>query len=105
MTNVSVTKFSEGEKNEQKSYTLDVSLIEASTYLGKEQINHPRYLEIFIDVLLQSYIHGSSQGQYVAETYIVMMLHGAIAVGFIVMNEACNQKGLDESQRKGRACS
>jgi len=47
-----------------------------------------------------SYIHGSSQGQYVAETYIVMMLHGAIAVGIIVMNEACNLKGLDESQRK-----
>ena len=35
MTNVSVTKFSEGEKIEQKSNTLYVSLIEASTSIGK----------------------------------------------------------------------
>ena len=36
MKNFSVTKSSEGEKNEQQSNTLHVSLIEASTYLGKE---------------------------------------------------------------------
>ena len=36
MTNVSVMKFSDGENSEQKSNTLHVSLIEASTSLGKE---------------------------------------------------------------------
>lgn len=34
------------------------------------------------------YIHGSSQGQYVAETYIVMSLNLAVAIGFILLNEA-----------------
>lgn len=49
---------------------------------------------------LQSYIHGSSQGQFVAETYIVMILHGAVTVGVITMNEACSVKGIDGSVRK-----
>ncbi|XP_067949253.1 magnesium transporter protein 1-like [Watersipora subatra] len=47
-----------------------------------------------------SYIHGSSQGQFVAETYIVMALHGSIAIGFILINEANSQKGIEEATRK-----
>ncbi|CAG5124102.1 unnamed protein product [Candidula unifasciata] len=34
------------------------------------------------------YIHGSSQGQFIMETYIVMLLNTAIVVGFILLNEA-----------------
>ncbi|OQV20681.1 Magnesium transporter protein 1 [Hypsibius exemplaris] len=45
------------------------------------------------------YIHGSSQGQYVAETYIVMSLNLAVAIGFVMLNEAA--KSTTESQ-KGR---
>lgn len=45
------------------------------------------------------YIHGSSQGQYVAETYIVMSLNLAVAIGFIMLNEAA--KSTNE-QQKGR---
>lgn len=35
-----------------------------------------------------SYIHGSSQGQYIFETYIVMILNVAIVVGMILLTEA-----------------
>ncbi|KAL5012059.1 hypothetical protein ScPMuIL_010610 [Solemya velum] len=38
------------------------------------------------------YIHGSSQGQFVAETYIVMLLNGAVVGGFVMLNEACSIK-------------
>ncbi|KAF6032363.1 hypothetical protein EB796_009324 [Bugula neritina] len=50
-----------------------------------------------------SYIHGSSQGQFVMETYIVMGLHGAISIGVILMNEANTMKDLSDQQRKGMA--
>ncbi|PIK48722.1 putative tumor suppressor candidate 3 [Apostichopus japonicus] len=34
-----------------------------------------------------SYIHGSSQGQFVAETHIILLLNCAVTVGFIMMNK------------------
>lgn len=40
-----------------------------------------------------NYIHGSSQGQFVAETYMVMLLNAAIVVGIILMTEANSMKG------------
>ncbi|CAL1543306.1 unnamed protein product [Lymnaea stagnalis] len=39
------------------------------------------------------YIHGSSQGQFIMETYIVMLLNTAVVVGFIMLNEAQTMKG------------
>lgn len=47
------------------------------------------------------YIHGSSQGQFVAETHIVMALNAAISVGFIVLNEASKTKR-DISKRRSK---
>ncbi|XP_021342211.1 tumor suppressor candidate 3-like [Mizuhopecten yessoensis] len=35
-----------------------------------------------------NYIHGSSQGQFVAETYIVFLLNAAVVGGFVMLNEA-----------------
>ncbi|XP_066591316.1 tumor suppressor candidate 3 [Prorops nasuta] len=40
-----------------------------------------------------AYIHGSSQGQFILETYIVMVLHGAVVLGMIAMTEAAARKG------------
>ncbi|KAF4525655.1 hypothetical protein B566_EDAN001255 [Ephemera danica] len=40
-----------------------------------------------------AYIHGSSQGQLVLETYIVILLNAAIVLGMILMTEAASQKG------------
>lgn len=40
-----------------------------------------------------SYIHGSSQGQFVLETYFVMMLYAAIFFGMILLTEAADGKG------------
>ncbi|KAK7097909.1 tumor suppressor candidate 3-like [Littorina saxatilis] len=45
------------------------------------------------------YIHGSSQGQFIMETYIVMLLHCAVVVGFILLNEAHSLKG-DPGKRR-----
>ncbi|GAB1601765.1 tumor suppressor candidate 3-like isoform X1 [Argonauta hians] len=45
------------------------------------------------------YIHGSSQGQFVVETYLVMCLNGAVVIGFILLNEANNLKG-DPGKKK-----
>ncbi|XP_034943827.1 tumor suppressor candidate 3 [Chelonus insularis] len=40
-----------------------------------------------------AYIHGSSQGQFVLESYIVMFLNGAVVLGMILMTEAAARKG------------
>lgn len=40
-----------------------------------------------------AYIHGSSQGQFVLETYIVMVLNAAIVLGVILLTEAGAKKG------------
>ncbi|KAK7873342.1 hypothetical protein R5R35_011385 [Gryllus longicercus] len=40
-----------------------------------------------------AYIHGSSQGQFVLETYIIAVLNGAIVLGMILMTEAASHKG------------
>ncbi|XP_063222730.1 tumor suppressor candidate 3 [Bacillus rossius redtenbacheri] len=40
-----------------------------------------------------AYIHGSSQGQFVLETYIVIVLNMAIVLGMILMTEAASHKG------------
>jgi len=46
-----------------------------------------------------SYIHGSSQGQFVFETYIIMGLNAAVVLGMILMAEAAKGKG-DHKKRK-----
>ncbi|CAB3359021.1 tumor suppressor candidate 3 [Cloeon dipterum] len=40
-----------------------------------------------------AYIHGSSQGQLVLETYIIIILNAAILLGMILVTEAASQKG------------
>lgn len=39
-----------------------------------------------------AYIHGSSQGQFVLETYIVIVLNAAIVIGMILIAEAASRK-------------
>lgn len=46
-------------------------------------INNPQTKE-------PSFIHGSTQFQLIAETYIVAVLYAAVAVGFILVNEAAD---------------
>ena len=46
-----------------------------------------------------AYIHGSSQGQFVLETYFVMMIHGLIVAGMIMLTEAGESKA-DVGKRK-----
>ncbi|RWS15392.1 tumor suppressor candidate 3-like isoform X2, partial [Dinothrombium tinctorium] len=48
-----------------------------------------------------SYVHGSSGGQLVIETYIIIILNGVIAFGMILMNEAVKGKG-DPKKRKSK---
>merc|ERR1719219_745819 len=40
-----------------------------------------------------AYIHGSSQGQFVLETYFVMILYGLITLGMVLLTEAAEGKG------------
>ncbi|XP_021929155.1 tumor suppressor candidate 3, partial [Zootermopsis nevadensis] len=49
-----------------------------------------------------AFIHGSSQGQFVVETYIVMLLNAAIVLGMILMTEAASHKA---DMRKRRILS
>ncbi|VDM10784.1 unnamed protein product [Wuchereria bancrofti] len=46
-----------------------------------------------------SFIHGSTQYQLVAETYLVAILYAAITAGFILMNDAADGKG-DSGRRR-----
>ncbi|RCN34576.1 hypothetical protein ANCCAN_19582 [Ancylostoma caninum] len=50
-----------------------------------------------------SFIHGSTQYQLVAETYIVGALYAAITFGFILLNEAASPS--TESQEKKKSSS
>lgn len=45
------------------------------------------------------YIHGSSQGQLVAETHLVMLIHAAIVIGFILLNQI-ETNDVDGSKRQ-----
>jgi oligosaccharyltransferase complex subunit gamma len=40
-----------------------------------------------------AYIHGSSQGQFIVETYIIAVLNAAVVLGMILLTEAANTKG------------
>lgn len=44
-----------------------------------------------------AYIHGSSQGQFVLETYFVMMIYALIVCGMIMLTEAGETSGKKES--------
>jgi len=46
-----------------------------------------------------AYIHGSTNGQFVIETYIVIILNTAIAFGMILINESMKNKG-DAKKKK-----
>lgn len=46
-----------------------------------------------------AYIHGSSQGQFVLETHIVMVLNGAVVLGMILMTEAASRNGNVKKRR------
>jgi len=46
-----------------------------------------------------AYIHGSSQGQFVVETYLVAMLYGCVTLGMILMTVAAKSKE-DSSKRR-----
>ncbi|XP_064508852.1 tumor suppressor candidate 3 isoform X2 [Pseudopipra pipra] len=41
----------------------------------------------------ESYIHGSSQAQFVAESHIILLLNAAITMGMVLLNEAATSKG------------
>ncbi|MED6251877.1 tumor suppressor candidate 3, partial [Ataeniobius toweri] len=43
--------------------------------------------------LVLSYIHGSSQAQFVAESHIILLLNAAITMGMVLLNEAATSKG------------
>ncbi|GFU26282.1 hypothetical protein NPIL_197511 [Nephila pilipes] len=45
------------------------------------------------------YIHGSSGGQFIVETYIVIVLNVAIVIGMILLHEAAASRG-DSKKRK-----
>lgn len=47
-----------------------------------------------------SFIHGSTQYQLVAETYIVGALYAAITFGFILLNEAASPSGEGSEKKK-----
>ena len=49
-----------------------------------------------------SYIHGSSQGQFVLETYFIMLIYGLIVCGMIMLMEAGDSKG-DAGKRRALA--
>ncbi|XP_076357206.1 oligosaccharide transferase gamma subunit isoform X3 [Tachypleus tridentatus] len=46
-----------------------------------------------------AYVHGSSGGQFIVETYIVIVLNAAVVFGMILLNEAAASKG-DPRKRK-----
>ncbi|XP_069780681.1 tumor suppressor candidate 3 isoform X1 [Narcine bancroftii] len=47
-----------------------------------------------------SYIHGSSQAQFVAESHIILLLNAAITMGMVLLNEAATSKGDVGKRRK-----
>lgn len=50
-----------------------------------------------------SFIHGSTQFQLIAETYIVLLMYAAVSTGMIILNEAAQPK-TDPGKRKLLSC-
>ncbi|CAL1284655.1 unnamed protein product [Larinioides sclopetarius] len=48
------------------------------------------------------YIHGSSGGQFIVETYIVIVLNAAIVLGMILLHEAAASRG--DSKKRKKSC-
>lgn len=46
-----------------------------------------------------SFIHGSTQYQLIAETYIVALMYGLITAGFIVINDAADDSKSDKKKK------
>jgi len=75
-------------------------------FLSGQMWNHirgPPFMHRNPNTGQMSYISGSSQMQFVVETYIVMGMYAAVTVGFIMMNEAVDAKG-DPTRRRVLAC-
>ncbi|XP_017669827.1 PREDICTED: magnesium transporter protein 1 [Lepidothrix coronata] len=49
--------------------------------------------------MLQNYIHGSSQAQFVAETHIVLLFNGGVTLGMVLLHEAATSD-MDVGKRK-----
>uniref|UniRef100_A0A8C7GRH8 Tumor suppressor candidate 3 n=1 Tax=Oncorhynchus kisutch TaxID=8019 RepID=A0A8C7GRH8_ONCKI len=52
-----------------------------------------------------SYIHGSSQAQFVAESHIILLLNAAITMGMVLLNEAATSKGDVGKRRRPKCCT
>ncbi|MED6291674.1 Magnesium transporter protein 1 [Characodon lateralis] len=65
----------------------DLSDFERGMVVGARraaQLKHDLKLLLYF----QSYFHGSSQAQFVAETHIVLLFNGAVSAGIILLCEA-----------------
>ncbi|XP_042838994.1 tumor suppressor candidate 3 isoform X5 [Panthera tigris] len=69
-----------------------VSLVGGLLYLRRNNLEFI-YNKTGWAMVSLSYIHGSSQAQFVAESHIILVLNAAITMGMVLLNEAATSKG------------
>uniref|UniRef100_F6WYT4 Tumor suppressor candidate 3 n=1 Tax=Ornithorhynchus anatinus TaxID=9258 RepID=F6WYT4_ORNAN len=69
-----------------------VSLVGGLLYLRRNNLEFV-YNKTGWAMAALSYIHGSSQAQFVAESHIILLLNAAITMGMVLLNEAATSKG------------
>lgn len=73
------------------------------TFMSGQMWNHirgPPFMITNPNTKEPSFIHGSTQFQLIAETYIVAGLYALVAVGFIFVNEAADQTNNDKEKKQ-----
>jgi len=79
-----------------------ISLCIIFAFLSGQMWNHirgPPFIHTHHQTGQTSFISGSSQMQFVVETYLVAGMYAAVTVGFILMNDAADGKG-DPGRRR-----
>uniref|UniRef100_A0A9J2PAH9 Magnesium transporter protein 1 n=1 Tax=Ascaris lumbricoides TaxID=6252 RepID=A0A9J2PAH9_ASCLU len=79
-----------------------VSLCIVFAFMSGQMWNHirgPPFIMTNPQTRETSFIHGSTQYQLVAETYLVAVLYAAVTAGFILLNDAADGKG-DPNRRR-----
>ncbi|XP_055272489.1 tumor suppressor candidate 3 isoform X7 [Moschus berezovskii] len=78
-----------------------VSLVGGLLYLRRNNLEFI-YNKTGWAMVSLSYIHGSSQVQFVAESHIILVLNAAITMGMVLLNEAATSKG-DVGKRRSKS--
>lgn len=89
-----------------KTFWASVCMAIVFAFMSGQMWNHirgPPFIMTNPQTRETSFVHGSTQYQLIAETYIVLALYAGVTAGVVILNDAASSK-TDPSKRKFMAC-